>query len=102
MRFLVRVEPTFEAADALDRAPGGPGPLFGYIAQRFKPEAFYLETQKRAGWWVIDFANVDAMTELTHICVAKTGTYPQMTAVMTGDEGARAIPVAIAEAKKAP
>ncbi len=102
MRYLVRVEPSWEAANKLDSGPEGPGPLFGYIAQRFRPEAHYCETGKRAAWWVIDFASAEAITELTHLCVAKAGCHPELTAVMTGDEAARAIPAAMLAARKAP
>lgn len=102
MRYLVEIEPTNDAANKLDAGPGGPGPLFGYIAERWKPEAFYLRADRRVALWVIDFPDVASMVELTHVALARAGAAPRLTPVMTGAEGAAIIPKAHQQAQRAP
>lgn len=102
MRFLVQVEAEWSAANKLDSGPGGPGPLFGYVAERFKPETFVVEAGRRAAWWVIDFPTAEALTEFTHVCVARVGAYPTLRPVMTGQEAAAIIPRAAEAARRAP
>lgn len=102
MKYLVTVEAEWNAANKLDSGPGGPGPLFGYIAERFRPEAFYVMADRRGCVWVLDLADGAAMTEFTHVVIARAGTYPKFVPLMTAQEAGGAIPKAIAEAKKAP
>jgi hypothetical protein len=102
MRFLVTVEADWNAANKLDAGPGGPGPLFGYIAERFKPEAFVVEAGRRVGWWIIDFPSAEAITEFTHITIARAGAYPTLRPVLAASEAAQVIPRAAEQAKRAP
>ncbi|HVZ74703.1 MAG TPA: hypothetical protein VHJ20_20110 [Polyangia bacterium] len=102
MRYLVQVTPSFEAANKLDAGPGGPGPLFGYIAERFKPEAFYTAADRRTAYWVIDFVDAASMVEFTHIAVTRAGAEPTLVPVLTGPEARDTIPKAAAEARRAP
>jgi hypothetical protein len=43
VHYLVTITPTIEAADALDAGPGGPGPLFEFIADRYQPVMFWSQ-----------------------------------------------------------
>lgn len=95
MRFLAHVQPDWSAAEKLDTSPGGPGPLFGQIAERFKPEVFYVEASRRAVYWVIDFADAAAVTEFMHVVVARAGTYPELRPLLTAAEAPAAIGKAI-------
>src|SRR5262245_17344504 len=100
MRFMVQVEADFEMANKLDAQPNGPATLFKYIAETYKPEAFYVDATRRKGFWVIDFKDNTQMVEFTHTCVWNAGAYPNYTPVLTGQEAATAIPVATQKAKK--
>ena len=100
MRHIVRVEPSKEAADALD-AGGGPGKLFAYIGERWRPEAFYVAAGKRVAFWVIDFADHASMVEFTHLALAKAGANPEYVPVLDGAEAAKIIPAAYAKAQSA-
>jgi len=102
MRYLVELEPTTEAANKLDSGPGGPGPLFGYIAERWKPEAFYLRADRRIALWVIDFPDVASLVELTHVALARAGVAPKVVPLLTGAEGGEILPRAIQRAQLAP
>jgi len=64
---------------APDAGPGGPGPLGGYIAERFKPEAFFVEADRRAAWWIIDFRTRAANVQFTHVALARAGAPPAPT-----------------------
>ncbi|MFO0742811.1 MAG: hypothetical protein U0270_43455 [Labilithrix sp.] len=102
MRYLVSVEPEFHAGNKLDQSPGGPGPLFGYIAERFKPEGFWICADRRKAIWVIDFASASEMHELVHLALARCGTCPEMQPLVSAEEARESIPKAIAAAKAAP
>jgi len=102
VRFLVSVAAEWQAANHLDRQPSGPGPLFAYIGERFRPDAFYVEATRRTAWWVIDFADAAALTEFTHVMIARAGTYPTCVPILTGEEAAQVIPDAVAQAREAP
>jgi hypothetical protein len=99
MRFLVAIEPECAAGNRLDTQPGGPASLFGDIAERFHPEAFYVEAGRRKAWWVIDFDGSAALTELTHLSITRAGTYPTFIPVLSGDEAATVLPEAIARGR---
>lgn len=99
MRFIVQLEPDWNAAEKLDTSPGGPGPLFAQIAERFAPESFYVEASRRAVWWVIDFASTAAIVELTHLLIARAGAYPVLRPVLTAAEAPAAIGEALRRAR---
>lgn len=102
MRYLVCVEPSFEAGNKLDSGPGGPGPLFGYIAERFKPESFFVQADHRAAFWIIDFANEAAIVEFTHIALARAGSAPTFRPIVLGADVKSVLPKAYADAQRAP
>lgn len=102
MHFIVTITPTIDAADALDAGPGGPGPLFGFIDDRYHPEAFWVSAGERSVSWIIDVADATALHELVHIAAVKGRTTPQLTPIIFGPDAATAIPAAIQAAASAP
>jgi hypothetical protein len=100
MRFLVSIEPSSEGGRQLDAQPGGPGPLFGAIADRFHPEAFFTETTRRKAWWVISFDRAEDVVAFTHVSLRYCDAPPTLIPVMSGEEAARSIPAAIEAARQ--
>jgi hypothetical protein len=100
MRFLVSVEASKEAGDRLDSQPGGPGPLFAQVAERFRPESFFVRADRRAVYWVMDLADASAVTELMHLCLHRMGATPELVPVLTGEEAKASIPLAIEKARR--
>ncbi|MFZ0925539.1 MAG: hypothetical protein WCE82_03940 [Halobacteriota archaeon] len=101
MRYLVYFEIPADVGNRLDFEEGGPGPLIGYVMDRFAPEASYTQAGLRGVFIVADLDEAQ-MTELMLIVSKKFGTYPEFTPVIplaaTPDIAAKAIE----KAKKAP
>lgn len=102
MHFIVTLTPTIDAADALDASPGGPGPLFDFVAERYHPEAFWVSAGERSVSWIIDVADATALHELVHIAARKGRVTPQLTPIIFGADAATVIPAAITAAASAP
>jgi hypothetical protein len=100
MRYLVSCEATLDAGDRLDSQPGGPGAFFAKVAERFRPEAFFVAADRRAAFWVLDLADGAAVTELMHLMLAGARTMPTLQPILTGDEARVAIPAAIEKARR--
>ncbi|MFO0744675.1 MAG: hypothetical protein U1F43_03240 [Myxococcota bacterium] len=98
MKFMITAEPTAEAANRLDSQPGGPGALFTEVAERYKPDAFYVHAGRRAATWVLDLADGGAVAEVFHFMLAHTGATPTFVPVLSGREAAEELPKAIARA----
>jgi hypothetical protein len=81
MKYLVEVTASIERGNALDDQ-GGPGPVFGYIAQRFKPEVFYGNPTRRQVFMVVDLPTECETAELMYILTREAGTNPTFTPVM--------------------
>lgn len=101
MRYLFEMTATLERGNEID-AKGGPGPIFGYIMERFKPEAFYVSALRRQLWLVVDLATMAQVHELMQIAGQAVGAGPKITPVMLGSEAAQVIQEASENAKKAP
>ena len=102
MHFLVTITPTNDAANALDAGPGGPGPLFTWVADRYKPVAFWVAAGARSASWIIDVTDAGQLHELVHVAARKAATVPELTPIIMGDEAASTIPAAIEVAATAP
>jgi hypothetical protein len=102
MHFLVTITPTYDAANALDAQPGGPGSLFQWIAERYKPVAFWVAAGQRSASWIIDVIDAGQLHELVHVAARKAGVAPELTPIILGDEAAATIPAAIDVAATAP
>ncbi len=97
MKYLVEVHASIERGNAIDKK-GGPGPLFAYIAERFKPEAFYGNPTRRQAFLAVDLASEADVAELMYILTWFSGTEPTFTPIMAPEVFAEAIK----KAKKAP
>lgn len=97
MKYLIEVHASIERGNAIDEK-GGPGPLFAYIAERFKPTAFYGNPTRRQVFLVVDLASEADVAELMFILTWSTGTEPTFTPIMAPEVFAQAIE----RAKKAP
>ena len=74
MRYLVYFEIPTETGNRLDFEEGGPGPILGYLMDRFAREASYTQAGMRAVFTVADLDEAQ-MTELMLIVSKKFGTY---------------------------
>jgi hypothetical protein len=101
MRYLFEITAPAERGNEID-SKGGPGPLLGYIAERFHPEALYVSTIRRQVWLVVDLASFAQVHELLQLCSRLTGTEPTITPVVPGEEAGPAIQEASENANKAP
>lgn len=97
MKYLIEVHASIERGNAIDEK-GGPGPLFAYIAERFKPEAFYGNPTRRQVFLIVDLATDADAAELMFIFTWSTGMEPTFTPIMPPEEYSQAIE----NAKKAP
>lgn len=97
MKYLVEVHASFERGNAIDEK-GGPGPIFHYVAERFKPEAIYGNPTKRQAFLVVDLANEADTAELMYVLTWMSGTEPTFTPIMSPEVFEKAIQ----DAKKAP
>ncbi len=100
MRYLIYFEIPAEAGNSLDFEEGGPGPILGYVMDRFAPEASYTQAGMRAVFMVADL-NEAQMTELMLIVSKKFGTYPEFTALIPAAAIPEMVGKAIEEVKKA-
>jgi hypothetical protein len=100
MRYFVDCVPTNERALEIE-AKGGPGPVFGWIAERFKPEGMYISATNRRLFLIVD-VNPTQMFELTLVMSRVLGQEPTVTPVHPAMEGGKIVSEAIAAADKAP
>jgi hypothetical protein len=98
---LVYFEIPTDEGNRLDFEEGGPGPILGYVMDRFAPEASCTHAGMRAAFMVADLDEAQ-MTELMLIVSKKFGTYPEFTPVIPGAATPGIAAKAIEEAKKAP
>lgn len=101
MRYLVYFEIPADVGNRLDFEEGGPGPLIGYVMDRFAPEASYTQAGLRGVFIVADLDEAQ-MTELMLIVSKKFGTYPEFTPVIPLAATPDIATKAIEKAKKAP
>jgi hypothetical protein len=101
VRYLVYFEVSTEVGNHLDFEEGGPGKIFGYLMNRFAPEAVYTEAGTRNVFMVADLDEAK-MTEIMLIVSKKLGTYPEFTPLILGEATPGIAAKAIEEAKKAP
>lgn len=102
MHYLVTITPTYDAANALDAAPGGPGPLFAWMAEHYRPVAFWVAAGERSASWIIEISEGAQLHELVHIAARKGATTPVLTPIILGEDAQKTIPAAMAVAAQAP
>jgi hypothetical protein len=81
VRYLVEAHPSMESGNRIDKG-GGPGALFAYIAERFKPEAFYGNPARRQVFLVVDLPSEKDLAELMYALTWNVETEPTFTPVM--------------------
>ena len=81
MKYLVEATPTVERANAMDKTVG-PKDLFGHIAKRFKPEAFYASPFRRQLVMIVDLPTEEDVAELMLILVRNVDREPHFTPLM--------------------
>ncbi len=84
----------------MDFEEEGPAKILGYIANRFAPEAMYIQAGLRAVFMVADL-NEEQMMEMMLIVSKQFDTYPEFTPVFPGNEISGIVVKAIDEVKKA-
>ena len=84
MKYLVEVHASIERGNAIDEK-GGPAPVFGYIADRFKPEAIYGNPTRRQVFLIVDLPTEADVAELMYICTWAAGTDPTFTPIMRAE-----------------
>jgi hypothetical protein len=82
MKFMVEFHASMERGNTIDQQ-GGPAAIFGHVAERFKPEAFYANPSRRQCFMVVDLPTDADMAELMYILTWAAGTEPTFTPVTT-------------------
>jgi hypothetical protein len=78
MRYLVESTASIARGNEIV-AKGGPGPVFGYIAERFKPVG---NPTRRQAFLIVDLATETDIAELMFILTHAVGTEPTFTPIM--------------------
>jgi hypothetical protein len=98
VKYLVEAHPSMESGNRIDSKEGGPGPFFGYLAERFKPEAMYGNPTRRQIYVVVELPTERDVAELMYALTWFTEAEPTFTPVMDP----RLYVDAIEQARKAP
>jgi hypothetical protein len=88
--YLVEAHGSMERANTID-AGEGPGPIFGKIADRFHPEAVYLNASRRQIFMIVKLDSPGQMQELMYILTWFSGTEPTFIPVTRPEIAAEAI-----------
>ena len=97
MLYMVQLTADIERANEID-SKGGPGPVFAYIVERFKPQAIYGTPTRRQIFMVVDLADETTTAELMYVLTWFAGAEPTFTPIMSPE----AYGQAIENARKAP
>ncbi len=84
MKYLVEINPPLELANAAD-AGAGPGPIFGYIANRFKPEVMYGSAFQRSVIIIVDLPTAEDVAELMFVAGRGADCEPRFVPLLTPD-----------------
>ncbi len=90
MLYLVQVNASMERANQID-AGEGPGPTFGKIVDRFRPEAIYGTPTRRVVFMVVKLETEAQMAELMYALTWFTGGEPTFTPIMKAENYGEAI-----------
>ena len=97
MLYMVEVQASMERGNEID-SKDGPGPVFAYIVERFKPQAIYGTPTRRQIFMVVELADETETAELMYVLTWFSGAEPKFTPIMSPE----AYGQAIENAKKAP
>ena len=81
MLYLVKADAEMHRANMIDSGDG-PGPVFGKIVERFKPEAIFGCPSRRSLVMVVNLDTPAQMAELMYVLTWFVGTEPTFTPVM--------------------
>ena len=81
MQYLVQLRAAMQQANKIDAADG-PGPTFGKIVDRFRPEAIYGSPDHRSLIMIVDLDTPVQIAELMYLLTWFTGSEPTFTPVM--------------------
>jgi hypothetical protein len=90
MRYLVEASASMERGNSIDKGEG-PGPFFGQVVERFRPEAFYGDPSKRHIFMVVELDTPAKMAELMYLFTWWAGTEPTSTPIMPPEAYGEAI-----------
>jgi len=90
MKYLVEVTPTVEKGNEID-AKGGPGPVFSYVNERFKPQAIYLNATKRQAFLIVDLGSEADLLELSVYATQVCGAEPKVIPLTSPDTATKAL-----------
>jgi hypothetical protein len=85
MLYCVHIQVTPENGNRLD-ASGGPGRMFGYVNERFKPQGWWIDPSQRQGWLIVDVNGIGDIAELMMVFSRFTGSHPTCTPVVPAQE----------------
>ena len=101
MKFMIHFVVTEEQGSKIEAAPGGPGPLLGYITERLKPDAVYMSPARREGW-IVATLDEQKMAETMIFFSTRFGAYPTITPAVSIEEFPKFAGPAIEASAKAP
>jgi hypothetical protein len=90
MLYLVQVNAAMERANLIDSGEG-PGPTFGKIVDRFRPEAIYGTPNRRTVIMIVNLETELQMTELMYALTWFTHGEPTFTPLMKAEVYGEAI-----------
>ena len=97
MLYMVEAHASMERGNEID-GKGGPGPVFQYIVERFKPQSLHGNPTRRQIFMVVELETPTDTAELMYVLTEFVRTEPTFTPLMPPE----AFTVAIENAKKAP
>ena len=101
MKFMIHFTVTEDQGAKIEAAPGGPGPLLGYIVERLKPEAVYLSPARRQGW-IVATLNEQLMAEAMIFFSTRCGAYPTIIPAVSFEDFPKFAGPALEASAKAP
>jgi hypothetical protein len=81
MQYLVQANAAMQRANDID-AGDGPGPTFGKIVDRFRPEAIFGDPSRRCIIMVVNLDTPQDMAELMYVLTWFVGSEPNFTPIM--------------------
>jgi hypothetical protein len=90
MRYLVEASASMERGNSIDKGEG-PGPFFGQVVERFRPESFYGDPSQRRIFMVVDLDTPAKMAELMYVITWWAGNEPKFTPIMSPEAYGEAI-----------
>jgi hypothetical protein len=81
MLYLVEAWASMERGNAIDGGEG-PGPFFGRLVERFRPQALYGDPTRRHVFMVVELETPANVAELMYAFTWWTGIEPKFTLVM--------------------